>query len=249
MRPFGSAQGKLCVVLLVIFAAAGCGVGEIEPLVFGSVPWRGGERSTYRVTDINDNFAGSMVYEIEAGGEVVDDDGWTIRRLLDTQGDTETLTVEVRARGLRPAYSALERVENGLLQTVTADYDGAQVDLRIIGEPRLDTYERIQISSNVLDDRTLPMLMRALPLEAGYATRLDTFRPVTGNQTGVILRVRGEETVDVPAGSFEAWRVRLDFGEVEQELWVSQAAPYPVVRIEDGFTGGVFELAEFEAGG
>ncbi len=224
-------------------------MGKIQPLVFGAVPWAVGERSTYRVTDINDNFAGSMVYEIDAGGEVVGDDGWTIRRLLDTQGDTEALSVEVRARGLRPSFSSLDRLENGLRQTVTAEYDGSQVDLRIVGEPRLDTYERVQIISSALDDRTLPMLIRALPLAPGYATRLDTFRPVTGNQTSVILSVRGEEMVDVPAGSFEAWRVRLDFGEVEQELWVSQTAPYPVVRIEDGFTRGVFELETFEAGG
>lgn len=230
--------------------AAGCaGSGNSEPLVFGAVPWANGERSVYRVTDINDRPAGSMTYEIEAGGEVVDDDGWTIRRLLDTQGDTELLWVELRARGLRPSYSELERVDDGLRQTVVAEYDGSQVDLRIIGEPQLDTYERVQILSNALDDRTLPVLIRALPLAAGYSTLIDTFRPVTGNETRVQLSVRGEETVETPAGAFETWRVRLDFGEVEQEVWVSQEAPYPVVRIEDGFSGGVFELEAFEAGG
>lgn len=244
-----SSRLRLLALLLVTLLIAGCsGTADPEPLVFGDVPWTDGERSVYRVVDINDSFAGTMTYEIEAGGEIVGSDGWTIRRVLDTQGDAEELVVEIRARGLRPSYSLLDRVDGGLRQTVEAEYDGSQVDLRIIADPQMDTYERIQVLSSVLDDRTLPMLIRALPLETGYATRIDTFRPVTGNQDAVSLVVRGVEPLDTVLGTVDAWQVQLDFGEVEQDIWISQQAPFPVLRIEDGFTRGVFELQEFEAG-
>jgi dipeptidyl aminopeptidase/acylaminoacyl peptidase len=86
------------------------------------------------------------------------------------------------------------------------------------------------------DDAALDMVVTALPLADGYEAMLRTFEVGMQNRTRLwSVAVADGETVEVPAGSFETFRVAIDplDGEGgEQVLWVSREAPRVVVRSE-----------------
>jgi dipeptidyl aminopeptidase/acylaminoacyl peptidase len=71
------------------------------------------------------------------------------------------------------------------------------------------------------DGLALNIAIGALPLEEGYVTRLQTLNVMRGAGSTARVEVTGAETVTVPAGTFEAWVVRLaveDGGE--SVLWI-----------------------------
>ncbi|MDT8449296.1 MAG: S9 family peptidase [Wenzhouxiangellaceae bacterium] len=86
------------------------------------------------------------------------------------------------------------------------------------------------------DSAALETAVLAMPLEAGYST---TVRAV---EVGAQQRVRfysvavaDAETVEVPAGEFETWKVALEPIDGEgggQTLWVTKAPPRVVVKSE-----------------
>jgi hypothetical protein len=85
-------------------------------------------------------------------------------------------------------------------------------------------------------DSAFNLVVTALPLAEGYATTLRTFEVGMQQRTRLwTLAVAGSESVEVPAGSFETWRVAVEPLDDEgggQTLWVTKAAPRLVVRSE-----------------
>jgi dipeptidyl aminopeptidase/acylaminoacyl peptidase len=85
-------------------------------------------------------------------------------------------------------------------------------------------------------DSALNLVVTALPLAEGYGTTLRTFEVGMQQRTRLwSVSVAGSESVEVPAGAFEAWRVAiqpLDGEGGEQILWVTREEPRLVVRSE-----------------
>ncbi len=49
----------------------------------------------------------------------------------------------------------------------------------------------------------------------------------------------GEESVTVPAGTFDAVRVEAQLGGVKQDIWISDQVPFGIVKIADGNGDGL----------
>jgi hypothetical protein len=85
-------------------------------------------------------------------------------------------------------------------------------------------------------DSALNLVITALPLAEGYGTTLRTFEVGMQQRTRLwSVSVAGSESVEVPAGAFETWRVAiqpLDDEGGEQSLWVTREEPRLVVRSE-----------------
>jgi hypothetical protein len=85
-------------------------------------------------------------------------------------------------------------------------------------------------------DAALEVVIAGLPLEEGYSA------PVRVAEVGMQQRVRyftitvaGRETIEVPAGEFDAWKVNLEALDGEGgnlSIWVSAEAPRTVLRTE-----------------
>lgn len=245
----------LLPTLLLALALSACGgAPEYQSFILGNPPWQAGEQSLYRLVDLNEQYAGTAQYDVFRGSAVLvggsdaDDEGWTLQRTILAQGVEENAVIEVTDLGLRPRVSSLVRnAGSGGTERVLATYSGAQVDLELISRLDVLTYERTQIPSDALDQRTLPLVVRALPLEAGYATRFNSFLPVANLLERIELEVTGDESITVGAGNFDAWRVEMRSNRLDDDtiFWVSKETPFPIVRIEDGRSGGVFELSGF----
>lgn len=230
--------------LLAVLAVTACGQPDVQPLAFGPVPWQDGEVSTYRLTAVDGNYAGTAEFSLEQ----LEEGWWRMRRKILAQGDEEIVEVEASDRGLRPRRSLLTRTSSDGQERVEATYVDGQVDMMLTTKQDVTTYERANIPSDARDQRTLPMVVRTLPLDAGYATRLNAYLPVAGLLDRVTVQVLKPEVVDVPAGRFDTWLVELDTGDSESQVWYNQEAPYQLVKFVDGRSGGLYELANFEPG-
>jgi hypothetical protein len=91
-------------------------------------------------------------------------------------------------------------------------------------------------------------IVRALPLQADYATRLNSFLPIVGRQETYVVAVIKDEQATVPAGVFATWKVELATNEFTTTAWFTQAAPFTLVKYIDGRNGGTFELTNFAPG-
>lgn len=232
------------MLALLVLLLAGCGQPEIQPLVFNAAPWQPNEVSTYQVTDVNGNYAGSARYDLMQ----MEGDLWNLRRETNTQGTQEIVTVDMTQTGFRPTQSTLLRIANNGTEAVSATYGGSEVNLELTTRLNITTYERVSIPSDAREQVTLVMLLRALPLAEGYGVRLNIFQPILGTLDRVTASVEGKEQVTTDAGTFECWWVRMETPDSQTEAWVATQAPYPVVKFIDSRNDGTFELSEFQPG-
>lgn len=233
---------RIATIVGLTLAVIACTGPEAQPLRFGEAVWQPGETSVFRVTDVNGDAAGSVRYDMESLGP----DAWRMQRLTQTRGDEERLSVDVDAQGFRTRASDLERITLDGDERVTATYDGGTVQLSLTSRDDSVTTQTVNVPSDSRDARALFMLIRTLPLEVGYSTKINTFQPVTSRLTRTTVTVIAEEPVETPAGPYNAWLVVLDEGDRQSRAWVAKEAPYPLVKYIDAANGGVFELTEFQ---
>ena len=84
-------------------------------------------------------------------------------------------------------------------------------------------------------DSALEMALAALPLEPGYKTIVRTFDVMTQKVRLWSFEVTGTESVEVSAGTFEAFKTTLTALDGEgggSTMWISQEAPRRTVRSE-----------------
>lgn len=232
------------MLALLAMVLAGCSQPEIQPLRFNDAPWQTNEVSTYELTDLNGNYAGTARYDLtSAQGDL-----WNMRREINSQGTQEIVVVEMGGDGFRPQKSTLVRIGPDGTELVNTDYGNGEANLELTTKQNVTTVQRISIPSDAREQSTLVMLLRTLPLAEDYAVRLNIFLPVVGILDRVTVEVVGQENVTTAAGSFDAWHVHMETPNSETEAWVSTQAPYPVVKFVDSRNGGTFELSEFQPG-
>ena len=233
---------RLAPFLFSVLILSACSARP-QPLIFGEPVWADGETSAYRVSNREGRIVGTAIFEVQ----FVPEDGWTLIREINDAGRSERATIEMQPLGFRPVYSHLVRTDVNGKQVVEAQFAGAQVDIALTSRQGATVYERVQAPSDIRDERTLLLILRALPLAHGYATRINSFLPVVGKMERVAVQVRRTETVTTPAGSFDTWVVELKSNERTTRAWVARTAPFPVVRFIDGRSRATFELTSFSA--
>lgn len=239
-----SARLRLWAILLFAFLLSGCnalGRTAYQPLTFHKAPWHDGEQTVFRVTDVNGNYAGTAQFDMTSSASA----RWSMVREIVAQGTSEMVMVEIEAVDFRPVHSLLVRTNATGQQRVNATYEQGKVNLELVSEANVVTYETTQVTTDVRDQRTLLMIVRALPLTSGYATRVNTFYPIRGQMERVVITVTSDEQIDTPLATFDTWRVELANPRNQSQAWYGKEAPYPLVKFVDGDTGGTYELSQF----
>lgn len=240
----------LLLTLVVSVLVSGCTTfAEFQPLRVEDAPWQDGERSVYRVFDRDGTAIGSAEFALSAGGETVDAEGWTVRREISAQGVQEIAVVETSSASLRPVTSSLARTSEAGQESAESVYSNGQVDTELNSTQQVFTAVRYQAPTDARDQRTLLVLIRALPLADGYATRISTYLPIAALTDRVEVVVTGREEITVGAGTFDTWRMRLDAQSDESIIaWVGVDAPHLLVQFQDNGSDATFELSEFVVG-
>lgn len=233
-----------CIVTLTLFLTlAGCGVGsaEFQSLSVGEAPWTDGEVTLYQITNSAGEDAGQMRITLST----LDSESRLMQREVGGLF-RENLEITMKASNLRPIGSHLTRTHNDGEEQITATYNGSKVNMQFTTKRNVTTDEQVSIPSDSYDYRSIMMLLRALPLENGYATKINGYLPISGSLERMEIIVNRSETVEVPAGSFQTWKVLMNTRSNRSTAWLSAEAPYLLVKYEDGANGATFELQSVE---
>jgi len=225
----------LFALILIVLILPSCG-NSAQPFALSAAPWGDGEVSSYDVLGKDGALAGSATWQWHKTSE-----GWTQSYELDLSGRQDRGEV-VMGADLLPISSWRELSGTRFETTYAAD----SVTIETTAPAGKVTTKELKRPADAVDNDQSLQLQRALSLAEGYVTRYTDVIPTTGLTAPVRLSVVGTEEVTVPAGTFPAWRVVMDFGSGQHDGWYAQAAPYLLIKYRNRASGAEFHLRSWQ---
>lgn len=111
------------------------------------------------------------------------------------------------------------------------------------GTPKTATIDTT-VSPGTIDNNAFSTLVPALALEAGKTLNVTVFSSGEGIAHVLAIKVSAPESVTVPAGTFEAFRLDMTGGPAAFAMWVTVAAPRRIVKIAPTGAPFVVELVK-----
>jgi hypothetical protein len=128
----------------------------------------------------------------------------------------------------RPIESVLGHF---LVGRVEAKYESNHVTVRTEGIDGTQTVREADLDQVCYDNDQCAYVLRRLPLEVGYKVELPIYIAVSSGKTEIEAEVVGTETLEVPAGTFECYKV--DIPCCQETYWFSTDRHRYLVQLED----------------
>lgn len=247
---------KLAVVLAVLMIGIspfGCETGEVTPTPTSTpvpsglgfeIPWGDNEWSNYNVEDITGNVIGSAEMTVQK-----ENDDYLLGLSFNFDSVAKDVTVKVRGDNLKPVSSRqVLSTDEGEVEMVSKYGEGRVSTTTYIveegggeeggGEEGRQQQAIIGIPSDAYDNDEALFLGRALPFEVGYYIEF-TGVIITQIVTPIVaFTVVGREEVEVPAGTFDCYKVKYGSiaGTVQSYMWMwySVDEPHHLVKYSSG---------------
>lgn len=237
MRPFRFRLLALASLLLTLVACSIGGSAGSEAagvgLALGPAPWKNGDVARYDIIDKSGKKVGSDVFSFSLSGAA-----WVISD--HTQGSNFEQQAQVRldAASLQPLGEEKTVKADKTNYTLSTVYSRGKLVINAVvnGQKRNAT---ISVPANGLDNDQLLMTLRALQFSDGYVAQFTNVVAANALKLATTVRVLGRETIQVPAGSFDCWKVELDFGQAKQYVWYDTAGQHDMVQYDNGATKSV----------
>ena len=191
-------------------------------------PWVDGEEMQLDLkfpSGIKIGTACYRVYAGEANGQKI----WRLRTRLVAASSQQFSRVEVEADSFQPLHC---RWKINAIGECDVTYLPGHAELKMIGQ---DEVKQIALSGVVYDNEEVAQLIRRLPLASGYNTTVHTFTGLGGGSIiPVQVAVTGSEKLEVPAGTFDCYKVELSFVGQSQTFWYSTDEHHYLVQFKGG---------------
>ena len=228
--------GLVTVTVLAVSSACGGSSQTRYDRVFQSPPWTGPESYQYNLLDQGGHLYGTCTLETKPNSEP----GRTqLNRLCGNGPNHDDGSVTADANTLEPMLSSRTISDDSknrkTVYTATYEYPSVKLHSDDNGKTH-DTVRALPQADSTspnpgyYDDDSLLWLVRGIPLTKGFS---GTYRNIlSGNAqvTDVTVTVEKQERIQLPAGDFDTWNVRIDSGSVTQHIWVESAAPHRMVQ-------------------
>ena len=142
------------------------------------------------------------------------------------------------AAGLAPIRIRQNWTAGGQQGVVALDYDGSHVKGHVhvpehagvrdagVRDADVDT----TLAPGTFDALQMTRVLPALPLAGRGRWTLTAYVGAEGVVRTLTVWVSGGETVTVPAGTFDCWKVEMSGGQMPMDFYITKAAPYLLVR-------------------
>jgi tetratricopeptide (TPR) repeat protein len=193
-------------------------------------PWVDGEDMQLDIKFPTGFKIGAASYRISSG-ETNRQKTWRLANRLYavTQQSSQT---EVEADSFKPIHCHWKISVIGESDTT---YSAGHALLKLASK---DEPQQIDLNGVVYDNEEVIQLMRRLPLAPDYKTTLHILTGLGGgNVVGLPISVTAQETVAVPAGTFDCYKVEISLAH--QTFWYSTDAHRYLVKMEGGGAVGV----------
>lgn len=207
-------MSRLAAVALVALALSlltvACSETEVETMdVVGSIPWGDHEEARYRLVDRDGREAGSGVLRIER-----EDGRYRLGQTYTDNSNSDQSEVLVEADTLKPVSVRREIRRDGESEEVEAEYGATEVKIRSGGRQSF-----LSLPEHFYDNESAVFVWRTIAFREGLVLRHRTILTNRRDSAVVTLEVAGREQVEVPAGTFQAWRLEVRSGSVRQVAW------------------------------
>ena len=231
---------RVSVALLLSLLAACSGDGDdlVARDIVSDIPWTGPESFKYRLLQGDDvKGTGALTLSVAT-------DTYVMEQAFEIPEEevTDSISAEVEADTLAPRK--VERVIDGpegerrceatyAENTVTVEQragEDERTDTLSLPTPHYDSW------SDLFLWRTIEFF-EGQELEYVDVLSCSLAKP---DVLSVVLKVKEKEEVEVPAGTFQAWRLEIRSGGRTQKAWYADDEPRTLVRYDNGDL--VFEL-------
>ena len=223
-------------VPLLLLAAVACDDGGTAPLsdsgpVLGAIPWTTPETATYNVTQ--GDTVGTGELSILAGADSL---VFIQKFEIPQNGVKDEITAETDRTTLRPLKVERVTTDPDFERDCVATYGDGSVTVVQTDEDKEHTAD-VGVPSTSYDSWTDLFLWRTIDFAEGFETRYAdvlSCNPRESEVITIVLEVKGVEQVAVPAGSFEAWHLKVTSGGTTQDAWYSTEGSRVLVKYDNG---------------
>jgi hypothetical protein len=207
-RPVVAAAAVLALTLAL--AGTACSPSKVETTdVAGPVPWADHEEAHYQLVGGDGEEQGMGVLSIQREG-----DAFRLDLDYSDNSNSDQTQVVVAADTLKPQSLHREILNEGETEVVEAEYGPEEVTIRSGGRQSF-----LRLPDHYYDNDSALFIWRTLPFADGLVVHYNTVVTNRRRTAVVTLKVVGHEEVEVPAGSFDAWRLEIRSGSIRQVAW------------------------------
>lgn len=238
----------IIVAIAAVLLLAACTEDNIRATdIVTQIPWPDEERATYRVLDDDGDEVGTLEMSVASEGA----DAYLLRQDFVFPADefTNNAAVVVGRADLQPLLTTYVIDGPDGVASCSAEYVGSDVIVLNIREDGERTDE-LDVPHVAYDSWSDLFIWRTIDFSQGfeieYADIVACQAPAPPQRLAVKLEVTGGEMIDVPAGTFDTWRVEIDAGR-DQKAWFTTDDAHILVRYDNG--DQIFELIEYSGNG
>ncbi|HWO72909.1 MAG TPA: DUF3108 domain-containing protein [Dehalococcoidia bacterium] len=213
-------------------ACGGGDAGAPTSDVAGTVPWGDTERHTYVIRNDDGEELGQGVLSIQRAGATT-----TLTQEYKSKVATDSISVVVDSQTLKPVSGSRRIVNPGGEDVLEVTYTPEGALIRHNDEKQ----SGLSVPEHSYDNDSSLFLWRTLPFAPGYEASYTTIITGRRSRQKVNLEVTGKETVRVPAGQFEAWRLEIRTSNARQVAWFADTPQRTLLRY-DNDRDQIFEL-------
>lgn len=249
----------LLVVAIVAAACAGGGAAGGTSDVVARIPFSDGEQLVYGIHDDSGAVIsrGTLTATEEDGRLHLEQSYVEVGAPAGAEPGSDAVKVVVDIDTLKPIGGgreivgregegddevSIERYE----WIYSLDEEEPRLEIIYTQDGEQDTDELL-LREHVYENESSLWLWRTLDLVDGYQARYISVNALEGSQQTVELRVTQRETIEVPAGEFDTWRMRVRTGRATRVVWINVESPHQVVQWDTGSL--VFRLESYSGGG
>jgi hypothetical protein len=218
---------------------AACGLSD-EPLptqdIVVSIPWTVGEEASYTILDNDDEVLGTGVLRIDQ-----EDGQLRLSQHYQNPDFDDRSSVLADPETLKPIEA--KRVISGKdgVLSIAVHYAGGIAEIERVateqGKDEQRRVDRMDVPEHAYDTGVSLFLWRTIPMQVDYSAAYHSMATAVvgkSQEDTVTLRVLRQETVEVPAGTFEAWRLEIRAPGVKQTAWYSADAARHLLKYDNG---------------
>ena len=199
--------------------------------VVSTIPWPADETLKYALVDKSGKQTGTADLTVSQQGGTA-----RLAQSFTNNQNSDVISVLVESQTLKPVSST---------RTITSAASKEELSTRYANGVAIikqgDKQSGLSVPEHAYDNDTSLFLWRTLRFEPGYQAGYVAIITNRRSRQNVAVKVIGRETVSVPAGEFQTWRVEIDAAGSRQTAWYADAATRPLVRYDNSI-GTFFEL-------
>ncbi len=190
------------------------------------VPWGDGDEMQYEMKLQNGLGIGTQIWRVSKS-ELNGKPAWECNtwQVVTINAQKHRSQVFADSKTFSPMQSTWSHT---LLGTAKAEYGNDEVTIQTVGK---DEPTKLKLDGTIWDNEQASQVFRRLPLADGFKSEITVVSTLGTAEVPLGLEVTKIESIEVPAGKFECFRMQLAIG---QTFWISNDAHRYIVRFEAG---------------